>query len=232
VLRSVGKAIGPPGSLFFFLACVVLGFVLMYIWPRRKRLGRWWLSSVTAGYLMLALPCVAGLIAGALPAPSRSLNSMSGRLDTIIILEGDNLDGRIDETIRRYSAASARQVWVMADWWTLKTIREAHVPAKRFAVEPNPPTTLDQMTRVRRFLKEDPDAGRTGLVVSRLQAPRLAALATALGMDVTVISAPVDVEPPTSGLGRYLPHYSALSVSRDALYEHAAIAYYRWRKWI
>jgi hypothetical protein len=30
----------------------------------------------------------------------------------------------------------------------------------------------------------------------------------------------------------YIPTYTALRVSRDALYEHAALAYYGWRRWI
>jgi hypothetical protein len=33
-------------------------------------------------------------------------------------------------------------------------------------------------------------------------------------------------------LWQFLPTYASLLVSRDALYEYAALAYYRWRGWI
>jgi uncharacterized SAM-binding protein YcdF (DUF218 family) len=74
--------------------------------------------------------------------------------------------------------------------------------------------------------------GRTCVIASRLQMPRVAALAHSEGLDVTLIPSPTDTEPPTAGFRVFVPSYTALGVSRDALYEHAALAYYRWRDWV
>jgi hypothetical protein len=62
--------------------------------------------------------------------------------------------------------------------------------------------------------------------------PRVAALAQTAGLELDLLASPVDQEPPTEGVWRLVPTYLALRVSRDAIYEHAALAYYRWRGWI
>jgi hypothetical protein len=46
-----------------------------------------------------------------------------------------------------------------------------------------------------------------------------------------IAASAIDDEPPVSGPGLWAPTYIALRVSRDALYEHAALVYYRWRGW-
>jgi hypothetical protein len=70
------------------------------------------------------------------------------------------------------------------------------------------------------------------VVASRLQAPRVWALARAMGLGILVMPSPVDDEPAASGLRAFVPSYLALRVSRDAIYEHVALAYYRWQGWI
>ena len=47
-----------------------------------------------------------------------------------------------------------------------------------------------------------------------------------------LIVSPIDTEPATSGWRLVVPTYYALRVSRDAIYEHAALALYTWRGWI
>ena len=43
------------------------------------------------------------------------------------------------------------------------------------------------------------------------------------------LPSPVDVEPNGEGIDGWTPKYVALRMSRDAIYEHAAMAYYRWK---
>ena len=73
---------------------------------------------------------------------------------------------------------------------------------------------------------------RAAVIVSRLQAARTRGLADRLGLDVLVIPAPVDSEPPSAGARRWLPSYAGLLMSRDALYEMVALAHYRRNGWI
>ena len=100
----------------------------------------------------------------------------------------------------------------------------------RLRLETDATTTREQIAQLARIVEAGP--GRPALVASRLQMARVAALVRVAGLEVTLISSPIDDEPPTSGLQRFVPMYIALRVSRDALYEHVALAYYAWRGWI
>jgi vancomycin permeability regulator SanA len=88
-------------------------------------------------------------------------------------------------------------------------------------------STLDQLVWVRARFGQTSDA-HVAIVASRLQAPRIAALCREARLDdVTLVPSPIDREPPTSGIPLFVPTEFALRVSRDALYEHAALVYHR-----
>jgi hypothetical protein len=70
------------------------------------------------------------------------------------------------------------------------------------------------------------------VIVSRLQAARMAGLLERAHLLIRLIESPVDVEPATTGALTFVPTYFALRLSRDALYEHAALWYYRRHGWI
>ena len=204
----------------------------MYVWPRNRRLGRRWLISVVCTYLLLALPLVANAIADRLPKflpGDRVLTA--GAIDTLIVLDGDNPYGRAAEAVRVYAHASPQRVFVIGDSWIVELLREAGIPGSRLARDSNPPTTRDQISRVKQLIAERPD-GRLAVIASRVQMPRIAALSEAARLELVLIPSPLDVEPPTAGIRLFLPNYSSLGLSSEALYEHAALAYYRWRKWI
>jgi hypothetical protein len=57
-------------------------------------------------------------------------------------------------------------------------------------------------------------------------------MARAMGLDIQTVPSPIDDEPPRTGIKRVVPSYIGLRVSRDALYEHMAIAYYTRKGWI
>jgi hypothetical protein len=98
-------------------------------------------------------------------------------------------------------------------------------------VDSSAPTTLAQMRLVDRYMDRHRQT-RVAAVASRLQMPRISALAGAMRRNIALIAAPVDHEPPTRGLWRWLPSIDALAVTRDAIYERAALRYYHSRGWI
>jgi hypothetical protein len=93
------------------------------------------------------------------------------------------------------------------------------------------PTTRDtaaQVVRVRQIGGALPSAA-TAVIASRVQMPRIAALMEVEGVRVLLVPSPLDREPVSSGFRALMPSCAALLASRDAIYEHAALAWYRWR---
>jgi uncharacterized SAM-binding protein YcdF (DUF218 family) len=228
-MLSLFKAIGAPGSVPFLALCLAAGLIVIYLWPRNRALGRTWLLGVWCGYVLLSLPWIANTIANRLPP----LAAQSARrpLDVLIVLDGDNWLGRVRQAGEAFSVASPRVVWLLGDAGLLDSLQEAGIPRTRIVHASGEPTTRDQMTRVRALMAVE-QPGPSAVIASRLQMPRVAALAQALDLHVALIPSPLDREPPTSGAWRFIPTYTALRVSQDALYEHAALAYYRWHGWI
>ena len=68
--------------------------------------------------------------------------------------------------------------------------------------------------------------GRAAILVSSLQAPRARLLARQAGLAVPVLAAPLDDELTPEGMGRFVPSFKALAITRDAIYEVAALRYY------
>jgi uncharacterized SAM-binding protein YcdF (DUF218 family) len=231
VLLLSALKLAPPGSVGFLLVCTALGLVLFLLWRRGRRLTRSALLVLYGGYLVLALPWIADGIANRLPGYASSDPRLSRPVDSIIVLDGDNRRGRIRAALEAHARNPQAELWVLGDQWVVDALVQAGLPANRIAHEAEALTTRDQVTRVRRLVGEKPHA-RLAIVASRLQMPRVAALARAAGLDIALVPAAIDDEPPTTGVWRFIPSYVALRVSRDALYEHAALAYYRWHGWI
>jgi hypothetical protein len=230
MILSILKAVGPPGSTRFLAVCVAAG-VLMYVWPRKERIARRWLIGVLSGYLFLGLPVVANAIADRLPRIDSRGQAIPSSVDTLVIFDGDNRRGRVREALASYRNVSPRTVWILGSLWLVDSLVAGGIPAERIRHEWSPPTTRDQVTWVTKLVAGS-QTGRIGIVASRLQMPRLSRLTQAVGLQVVLISSPVDTEPPRRGFRLYLPSYTALRVSRDALYEHAALSYYRRQGWI
>jgi uncharacterized SAM-binding protein YcdF (DUF218 family) len=232
-LLEIAKTIGGPGSVGFLLLAYLLIGAASWYQPARRRAGYAALLLCTM-YIVMATPVVAAHVGAALPRVSASNQPDGSPLDLLITLGGDNVDGRITETARVYSAAAPRAVLVLGPDWFVERLRRAGIPRASICQIGDPANTRSQMQAVSDTVARNP-TGRIGVVASRLQMPRVAALAAAegiLGSHFVLIAAPVDREPTTTGLGRYLPSYAALCVTRDALYEVAALAYYRWRGYV
>ncbi|HYN08735.1 MAG TPA: ElyC/SanA/YdcF family protein [Vicinamibacterales bacterium] len=229
---AVLKAIGPPGSIPFIAFCLLLALIAAYVWPRSKRLARNWLWFVVIAHTAMALPLVANLIAGALPRVAVAQAGALQNLDTLFVLDGDNRVGRVRAGAEAARASPNARVHVVGGhWWLPDALVEAGIARTRITHDYAPEDTRQQMDEIERLLASQPD-GRKAVVASRLQMPRVAGLVRAGGLHLALIASPIDTEPPTTGWRLLVPSYYALRVSRDAIYEHAALAYYDWRGWI
>ncbi|MEO7192538.1 MAG: hypothetical protein ABI051_15905 [Vicinamibacterales bacterium] len=232
-LLSVLKSIDAPGSPQFLLLGLAVGAVVMWVWPRHRRLGRSIFMGLPLLYLLLALPLTAGAISGALPSiPTVNADSV-GPLDELLVFDGDNRRGRVRATARAFVVSRPSLIWVVggqADW-LYDQLPAAGVPPAQLRLDPEPLTTRAQIQWVVDRTAAHPDA-RMAIVCSRLQIPRIAGLTQAAHLHVPLISAPIDDEPVNGGWRVFVPTYFALRVSRDAIYEHAALAYYRYHGWI
>ena len=229
-LLSVFKKIGGPGSLGFFLVFTVIGVALMY-WPRTRRWGRVLVAVLVASYLILSLPVVSHALAARAGAPNPESVAIAGKLDDLFILDGDNHIARAATAAKINAASTPGKVWVLGGYPLKKAVLEAGVPDDPSGWSGSARNTQQQMAQVARLMKEN-GSRRAAVIVSRLQAARTRGLADRLGVDVVVIPAPVDNEPPAAGARRWLPSYAGLLMSRDALYEMVALAYYRRNGWI
>ena len=228
---SVAKAIGGPGSLGFLVAGSLLGLALVRWWPRGRALGRLWITTLYLAYVILALPPVARQIAAPFADELAGRRRVQAAFDAVIVFDGDNRRGRVQETARLWRASHQATVIVSGEPWLERPLREAGIPGDRLVREKDSRTTRDQVAYVRAYAARHPDA-RIAVVASRLQIPRIAGLIHGAALTVTLYGAPVDKELNGKGVWRYLPSYAALRISRDALYERIALVYYRWKGWI
>jgi uncharacterized SAM-binding protein YcdF (DUF218 family) len=227
---EVIKQIGPPGSIGFLLVCLFLGVLFAFVWPRSRRFAKHWLLWVSGVYLVLGLPVVANAICDALPAVDTT-SDPGQRVQTLMIIDGDNRRGRLEESLRFLKAHPGIAFWVLGEEWLIEELGRAGYPRRTYGQEQKSRNTREQMAWIRDFVGRS-GGQRVAILASRLQMPRVAALARAAGLDAQLVGSPLDVEPARSGSKRFVPAYAALRASRDAIYEHAALAYYRWKGWI
>ena len=208
------------------MGCVV-GLLVIYVWPRRRGLGRWWLFGLYSSYLVLSVPAIANQIAAPLAFSARPADA----IDTLLVFGGDNSVGRIQEAVKAWRRYAPGQVIVSGEVWFLDRIVEAGVPRARIRWDEVSATTKEQVEYLERYAAAHPLA-RIAVICSRLHARRVDALLRSAALDIVVIPAPVDREPSRSGIGVLIPTYAGLRVSRDALYERLALAYYERHGWI
>jgi len=223
------KAIGGPGSAYFLVASLALGLAVSMAWPAKRMLARAWMGLIILGYGVLSLPFVASAIAAGLPEVNTAPRTRA--IDTLVVLAGDNWGGRLRQTVIEYRAGAAPSVRVLGNRLLADEVRDVGIPAERITLDEGTSNTREQMGRVRELI-ETGSLGRTAVLASAVQLPRVAGLARALNLDVVLVAAPIDRPVPARGLKRFVPAPAALSLSRDAIYEHAALLYYRRRGWI
>ncbi|HXT70233.1 MAG TPA: hypothetical protein VN700_10790 [Vicinamibacterales bacterium] len=223
------KAIGAPGSTGFFVTFAALG-LLALVRPRTRRAGRILLVTLVATYTVLSLPFVAASIVPWSPTPSLDDVARMQPFDEIFALDGDSNLARAELTIALDRAIKARTIWIVGPGDLRGDLYSRGLPQDRSRMAYGS-TTYDQVSEIRKLIKYY-KVRRAILVVSRVQARRVVALAARQGLDVIVVASPANREPATSGAGRFLPSTAALKLSRDAIYEQAALVYYRFKGWI
>ena len=224
-MLSIFKAIGGPGSIGVLAACCAIGLVCRA--AGAPRLGRAWLLCVYLAYVVGGLPIVANGIASNLSS-YRPLEDLSvvRSADAIIVLHGDNVRGRVREATRMFAAVpGVEAILVSGDRDFTDLILAAGIPRSLVVPDSSSRNTFEQIASVGRFVRTR-NIHRPVLVASRLQMPRIAALLRASSLDVVLAPSPIDDEPPTAGVRRFIPMYIGLRVSRDAIYELIAIRYY------
>ena len=227
-MLDVIKFLGTPGSVSFLVLSVIAGALVVRYWRRLRVAALAWLGVVTMSYIVLAIPIVANAVAGALPGVNPA--DPTERISTLIVLDGDNRRGRVRERQRVIASDTPSTIWVLGGRWILEALDEVQLSGPTFRYDASAGTTREQMNQVSTIAGAAMN-GSTAVIASRLQAPRVEAIARKRHLGVRVLASPVDADPATSGIRRYLPTYIALRLSRDALYEHVALLYYRLRGW-
>lgn len=225
------KLIGGPGSLRFLAVGTLFGILLGRASPPYRRFTRTWLITLYLLYFFLALPIVARSIAGPFDDPLAGQRPPAAPIDALIIFDGDNPSGRIAETRRIWTLIHPSVVIVSGDEWLVDQLRAAGIPQRQLLLDDTSANTRQQVGYVQQYVSSHATAA-VAVVVSRLQMPRVAALVQQARIPVALYAAPIDGEPAHAGWRSWLPSYSALRMSRDALYERVALSYYRWRGWI
>ncbi len=231
-LIAASKQIGGPGSLGFLALCVAVGLMIGVVGRRGRRVAKVWLLLVFATYLVAALPFVSHVMADRLPpyAPVWKPDG-AGDTDVLVVLSGDNALGRARETRRVLDAIKPRCVLVSGAPWFVRMIVEAGVARDELITDDTTTTTREQVAKLPAWAKQC-GAQRVVLIASTLSMPRLAALVRGAEIPVVLVPSPLDEPPVTSGIRLALPSYRALRLTREALYEHVALAYYRRSHWI
>jgi uncharacterized SAM-binding protein YcdF (DUF218 family) len=223
------KFVGGPGTWSFLGWCCVAGVFLGVVWPRHNRLTLIWFLVLGSAYVLMALPVVANPLADSLSGPAAVDAGALKPLETLVVLDGDNRWGRLRVAVEINAIAAPKEVWVLGNAWLLDPLLQAGVPWAKIKHDANAQTTREQIRQLGVLVRRLP--GRMAVVLSRLQLPRVARAISAAGLHLTLVPSPIDDEPPTSGLALFTPSYIALRVSRDAIYERAALIWYAWQGW-
>ena len=227
-LPALVKQAASPGSIGFAILCISLWALLVLL--HRQRLAAWVLALSVSFYLVLAMPSTASLIVRSLP-PFEIRQPDIGHLDTLVVFDGDNRVGRSRASMNAYETMRPSSVVVIGEPWLVDALVAGGISADKVISDESPATTRDQVVWMKRRKLSHPTE-RTAVVASCLQMPRVAGLIEAAGLTVGLLPSPVDDLPTFTGPRRFAPSYLALRMGRDAIYEHAALAYYRWRGWI
>ena len=183
-------------------------------------------------YVIAAIPAVAHAITRQLPpyAPEWAADG-NGEGDIVVVLSGDNPKGRARHTRHVLDVITPQCVLVSGGPWFVRMVVQAGVPRDRLVVDDTTFTTREQVAKLPAWSAQC-GARRVVLIASALSMPRVAALVRASTIPVVLAASPLDGTPAPSGIRSALPAYAALRLSRDAFYEHMALAYYAERGWI
>jgi len=224
------KSIGGPGSAGFFLVVAAIAVVLTVASRRTRRAGRLLLLVLGAVYVCLSLPVVGDLIADDTRPFDVTRAAELGPIEDIFVFDGDSYESRAALTAELDRSMKIRNVWILGyitlrDALAAAGVTDGHL---RWGYTDDA-TTYGQVVRMRKVM-EHYKIARAVAVTSRLQATRIRRLIEQSGLDVVVVASPMNHESGTTGAWKFVPSRAGLALSRDALYERAALLYYRWKE--
>jgi hypothetical protein len=228
-LLAVLKTVGGPGSLGFLLTGLIVGYVVVRLRPRSRPLVYTLTAILLGGYVVLATPAAASALVRALPQVTEPTREAIRATRTLVVFDGDNREGRRRRARQVMQMAAPDAVWLLGANYLQADLRVIMPPSTTLHYDSATWNTQAQVVRVQQIAQAWPEAP-IALIASRLQMPRIAAqLGIARGATLVLVPSPLDRELPVSGAARFVPSYTALVASREAIYEHAALGYYKWR---
>ena len=167
------KWVGVPGTPTHFALCLGAGAFFIYVWPRSRKLGRICTSLVLIVHVVLALPSVAIAIANRLPVVPQPLPEAVGKLDALIVFDGDNRRGRVAKASQIYATSSPSELWILGermDGQRARLRRQGCKPAGLRLMNSSA-NTREQVAWVQRREANEPWAPVRNIAL-RLQVPR------------------------------------------------------------
>jgi uncharacterized SAM-binding protein YcdF (DUF218 family) len=225
---TVLKAIS--GGLNLLALCCAVGLSLRVGGFRRA--ARWWLFATYLTFVIGGIPVVARQLASRIPAgaPSSDVGPFADS-DVLIVLDGDNPDGRVLAAVSILRAAHPRMVVVSGRRELAEQLAADGVPLKLLVMETEAATTREQIAFVGQFVHQERALTPT-LVVSCLSVARVEGLLRKARLDIRVAASDFDGAVPEHGYRRWIPTFRSFTVSRDSLYEILALKYYRSNGWL
>lgn len=230
-MREILKALGPPGSIRFLLIGFAIGAAIVWrLTTRRRTFAAIWFALLGGGYAAMSLPIVAAALTASLPPVAVASPAQIRSVRTLFLLDGDNRVGRLATARDLVVQNKPDLVFLVGRQSTAAHLIFTGEPRERIVTDVESGNTQAQLKYVERQLQK-PVPGPSGLIASALQMPRISGLLARDGVQILLIPSPVDAPVHADGLRRFLPSLDALAISREAIYEHAALIYFSFRGW-
>jgi uncharacterized SAM-binding protein YcdF (DUF218 family) len=197
-----------------------------------RRAARGWLFATYLTFVIGGIPAVARHLASFIPAaaPTPDVEPFANT-DVLVVLDGDNLNGRIREAAAIVRAAHPRIVVVSGRPVLADRLVTRAGPLNRLVMETAATTTREQIAFVGQFIHQERALTPT-LVVSCLSVARVEGLLRKARLDIRVAASDFDEPVPEHGYRRWVPNLRSFGVSRYSLYEILALRYYRSKGWL
>ena len=226
---DVAKTLFAPGTMPFAVLVAGAGALLAVRRGRSRRLGVSIWVALAGVYFVLALPATAERLSAGLMKFDRLHDVHDARgASTIVMISGDSAHARVVETLRLFHLLRPRWIVGSGPPEMREALIAAGVPSERIIAEVMAQTTRQQAVAVAELVRAR-ELGPVVLVASAIHMPRALGAFQAVGL--SVVPSPSATRQ-IAGLPRYWPAYDGLRLSREAIYEHVAIAYYRWKGWM
>ena len=259
ILNRLFKLALLPGSIQFLVVGLAIGVALLYGRDRTRRLGRVWLTALSAAYLAMSVPLGADILVGGLARGFGSIVSASdagGATAIVVLTSGNNnysYKGRQIEVISEAGALraleAARIYHLLSNPLVIpsgglqpeRTRTEAAlladalislgVPAGRIIREPRAKNTREHAIYVPRLLRKH-GVDSFVLVTSAAHIRRAVGAFEAQGLHPISSISSMRSTRPGRRVSNWWPGGGNLYISQQAIYELFGMVYYWSRGWL